>query len=112
VIRGREEKCAFREHSGMEALGGGVSRGDGTTPTGELLNKHTDREACPYQWKGIMEHVETRLSKVTLIRSGDTAITEGIRNAVIKYGQERIDWFRRFLETPDGAEYPPAAPLY
>jgi hypothetical protein len=30
----------LRGHSGMEALGGGVIRGDGTNPSGELLNKH------------------------------------------------------------------------
>jgi hypothetical protein len=71
-----------------------------------------DREACPYQWKGIMEHVETRLSKVTLMRFGDTAITEGIRQAVEKFGEEGVDWYKRFLETPDGAEYPPVAPLH
>jgi hypothetical protein len=41
VIRGREEKCVLRGRSGLEALGGGVFRGGGTTPTGELLNKHT-----------------------------------------------------------------------
>jgi hypothetical protein len=31
----------LRGHSELEALGGGVLRGGGTTPTGELLNKHT-----------------------------------------------------------------------
>jgi ribonuclease HI len=50
--------------------------------------KGLDREACPYQWKGIMEHVETRLSNVTLVRSGDTAIEERIRRAVTLYGHE------------------------
>jgi hypothetical protein len=74
--------------------------------------KGLDREACPYQWKGIMEHVETRLSKVTLMRLGDTPVTEGIRNAVMKFGEEGVDWYKRFLETLDGAEYPPVAPLY
>jgi hypothetical protein len=70
-----------------------------------------DRAACPYQWKGIMEHVETRLSKVTMIRLSDTQVIEGIHKAVWKFGNEGIDWYTRFMETPDGAEYPPVAPL-
>jgi hypothetical protein len=45
-----------------------------------------DRGACPYQWKGIMEHVETRLEKVTMVRSGDSEIAEKIRNAATMYG--------------------------
>jgi hypothetical protein len=62
--------------------------------------KGLDREACPYQWKGIMEHVETRLSKVTLMRIGDTAITEEIRNAVINMEKRELSgtkgsWRRR-----------------
>jgi hypothetical protein len=36
-------ECAFGEHSGLEALGGEVIRGGGTTHTGELLNKHTEK---------------------------------------------------------------------
>jgi hypothetical protein len=46
------------------------------------------------------------------MRSGDTDITEGIRQAVMKFGEEGVDWYKRFLETPDWAEYPPVAPLY
>jgi hypothetical protein len=32
---------------GLEALGGGVLRGGGTTPTGELLTKHTNHRTLP-----------------------------------------------------------------
>jgi hypothetical protein len=31
----------LREHSGVGGAGWGVFRGGGTTPTGELLTKHT-----------------------------------------------------------------------
>jgi hypothetical protein len=71
-----------------------------------------DRDACAYQWKGIMENMETRLANVTLVRSEESGITERIRNAAVKYGLEGVDWYRGFLETPDGAEYPPVAPLF
>jgi hypothetical protein len=70
-----------------------------------------DRKACPYQWREIMEHVETRLSKVTLMSVGEVPVREDLRNAVKKFGEEGTDWFKRFLETPDGAEYPPVAPI-
>jgi hypothetical protein len=59
-----------------------------------------------------MEDVETRLANVTLIRFENSDITERIRNAVAKYGQEGVDWYRGFLETPVGAEYPPTVPFY
>jgi hypothetical protein len=71
-----------------------------------------DRKACPYQWREIMEHVETRLSKVTLISTRDSPVREDLWNAVRKFGEEGIEWYKRFLETPDGAEYPPVAPLF
>jgi hypothetical protein len=35
------EKCAFREAFRVGSTRWGVLRGGGTTPTGELLNKHT-----------------------------------------------------------------------
>jgi hypothetical protein len=70
-----------------------------------------DRDACAYQWKGIMESVETRLANVTLVRSGDADISESIKNAGEKFGHEGVTWYRRLLETPVGAEYPPSAPL-
>jgi hypothetical protein len=50
-----------------------------------------DREACPYQWKGIMEHVETRLSKVTMVKLSDTPVIEGIHSAVWRFGAEGIE---------------------
>jgi hypothetical protein len=71
-----------------------------------------DRKACPYQWREIMEHVETRLSKVTLISTRDSPVREDLWNAVRKFGEEGIEWYKMFLETPDGAEYPPVAPLF
>jgi hypothetical protein len=70
-----------------------------------------DRGACPYQWKGIMEHVEARLEKVTMVRSGDSDIAERIRNAATMYGREGVDWYRDLLATPVGGDYPPTAPL-
>jgi hypothetical protein len=70
-----------------------------------------DRKACPYQWREIMAHVETRLAKVTLIRASEVPVLEGVQKAVLKFGQEGIEWYQRFLETPDGAEYPPVAPI-
>jgi hypothetical protein len=33
--------------------------------------KGLDRGACPFQWKGIMEHVETRVEQVMTVKSGD-----------------------------------------
>jgi hypothetical protein len=70
-----------------------------------------DRKACPYQWREIMEHVETRVSKVTLISTGEMPVREDVRKAVQKFGEEGTDWFKRFMETPDVAEYPPVAPI-
>jgi hypothetical protein len=70
-----------------------------------------DRGACPYHWKGIMEHVETRLENVTLVRSGDSDIAERIRNAAILHGHEEVDWYREILATPVEGDYPSTAPL-
>jgi hypothetical protein len=58
-----------------------------------------------------MEGCEERLANVTLVRSGDTDILDNIKNAGLKYGHEGSGWYRRLLETPVGAEYPPAAPI-
>jgi hypothetical protein len=41
VFSGREEKCVLRGALRDGGARWGVSRGDGTTPTGELLTKHT-----------------------------------------------------------------------
>jgi hypothetical protein len=71
-----------------------------------------DRKACPHQWREIMAHVETRLSKVTLISTRESPVREDLWNAVKKFGEEGIDWLKRFMETPVGAEYPPVAPLF
>jgi hypothetical protein len=43
-------ECVLREHSGLEALTGGVLGGDGTNPFGELLNKHTRLGTTTYGW--------------------------------------------------------------
>jgi hypothetical protein len=56
-----------------------------------------------------MEHVETRLENVTLVRSGDSDIAEKIRNAETMYGQEGVDWYGEYLATPVGGDYPPTA---
>jgi hypothetical protein len=69
-----------------------------------------DRNACPLQWKGIMEQVEQRLCNVTLVRLSEMEIEPKIQQAVSLYGQEGVQWYREFLATPDGAEYPPVAP--
>jgi ribonuclease HI len=50
-----------------------------------------DRKACPHQWREIMEHAETRLSKVTLISAGEAPVREDIRNAVKRFGEEGTD---------------------
>jgi hypothetical protein len=58
-----------------------------------------------------MESAETRLANVMVIRSEESDITERIRNASVKYGLEGVEGYKALLETPDGAEYPPAAPI-
>jgi hypothetical protein len=72
--------------------------------------KGLDQNACPLQWKGIMEHVERRISNVTLVKLDEMDIDPKIRNAVSLYGNEGVQWYREFLATQDGAEYPPVAP--
>jgi hypothetical protein len=71
-----------------------------------------DRKACPHYWEDIMGHAETRLSKVTMYHINDREVWPPFKEAVRKYGMEGIEWYRRFMETPDGGEYPPAAPLF
>jgi hypothetical protein len=46
-----------------------------------------------------------------MISARDSPVREDVRHAVLKYGEEGIDWHKRWLETPDGAEYPPVAPI-
>jgi ribonuclease HI len=71
-----------------------------------------DRKECPHYWEDIMGHAETRLSKVTMIHSNVEAVWPEFKEAVRKYGIEGLEWYRRYMETPDGAEYPPVAPLF
>jgi hypothetical protein len=37
----------------------------------EIGYKGLDRSACPFQWKGIMEHVEKRIGAVTMVTPGE-----------------------------------------
>jgi hypothetical protein len=69
-----------------------------------------DRNACPPQWKGIMGYVETRVYEVRMVKLSESDIEPRIRNAVILFAHEGIQWYREFLETPVGGDYPPAAP--
>jgi hypothetical protein len=69
-----------------------------------------DRNACPRQWKGIMEHVEQRIRGLEMVKLSEMAIDPKIRNAVSLYGNEGVQWYRDFMARPDGAEHPPTAP--
>jgi hypothetical protein len=69
-----------------------------------------DQNACPLQWKGIMEHVEQRISWLTMVKLSEMDIDPKIRNAVSLHGYEGIQWYRDFMATPVGMEYPPAVP--
>jgi hypothetical protein len=71
-----------------------------------------DRKACPHYWQDIMGHAETRLSKVTMMSASEMLVREDLRSAIQKFGMEGIEYYQRWMETPDGAEYPPVAPLY
>jgi hypothetical protein len=73
-------------------------------------SKGLDRDACPFQWKGIMEHVEQRIGVVTMVRISEIEIDQKLHQVVSMYGEEGIHWYHEFLATPVGAEYPPAAP--
>jgi hypothetical protein len=69
-----------------------------------------DRDACPSQWKGIMKHVETRVDQVRMVKLSESDIEPRIRHAVIQFAHEGIQWYKDFLATPVGGDYPPAAP--
>jgi hypothetical protein len=73
-----------------------------------------DRKACPHYWQDIMEHAETRLSKVTMMNASNTQVREDLQSALQKFAMEGIEWHQRYMETPVGlgAEPPPVAPLY
>jgi hypothetical protein len=76
----------------------------------EIGYKGLDRSACPFQWKGIMEHVEQRIGAVTKVKIQEIVIDQKMHRAVSMYGEEGIRWYRGFLATPVGGDYPPAAP--
>jgi hypothetical protein len=59
-----------------------------------------------------MGHVETRVEKVTMVKSGDSDIAARIRNAATMYGREGVEWYREYLATPVGGDYPPTAPFF
>jgi hypothetical protein len=76
----------------------------------EVGYKGLDRNACPFQWKGIMEHVEQRIGVVTMVKIQDIVIDQKMYQAVSMYGEEGIHWFRDWMATPVGGAYPPSAP--
>jgi hypothetical protein len=67
-----------------------------------------DRKACPPQWKGIMNHVETRVDQVRMVKLSESDIEPKIRNAVALFTHEGVNWYREFLATPVGGDYRPA----
>jgi hypothetical protein len=69
-----------------------------------------DRSVCSPQWKGIMKHVETRVDQVRMVKLNESDIEPRIRNAVVLFAHEGIPWYKDFLATPVGGDYPPAAP--
>jgi hypothetical protein len=69
-----------------------------------------DRNACPLQWKGIMEHVEQRMGNVTLVKASEMVVDPKIYQAVSLYGDEGVQWYPDFMATPVGGDYPPVAP--
>jgi hypothetical protein len=76
----------------------------------EIGYKGLDRDACPSQWKRIMEHVEQRIGVVTMVKLSDIIVDQKMHQAVSMYGDEGVHWYREFLATPVGGEFPPAAP--
>jgi hypothetical protein len=76
----------------------------------EIGYKGLDRDACPSQWKRIMEHVEQRIGAVTMVKFRDIVTDPKMHQAVSMYGDEGIQWYREFMATPLGGDFPPAAP--
>jgi hypothetical protein len=66
--------------------------------------------ACPLQWKGIMEHIEWLVRDLVMVKLSDLEIDPMIRDAVILYAHEGIRWYRGLMATPAGGDYPPVAP--
>jgi hypothetical protein len=77
---------------------------------GEIGYKGLDRETCPFQWKRIMEHVEQRICVVTMVKLSDIIVDQKMHQAVSMYGDEGIHWYREFMATPVGGDFPPTAP--
>jgi hypothetical protein len=57
-----------------------------------------------------MKHVETRVDEVRMVKLRESDIEPRIRQAVILFAHEEIQWYKDFLATPVGGDYPPAAP--
>jgi hypothetical protein len=57
-----------------------------------------DRGACPPQWKGIMRHVETRVDQVRMVKLSESDIEQRIRNAVILFAHEGVQWYKDFSQ--------------
>jgi hypothetical protein len=53
----------------------------------EVGYKGLDRDACMFQWKGIMEHVERRIGIVTLVKISDMVIDPKMYQAVSMYAE-------------------------
>jgi hypothetical protein len=63
-----------------------------------------------YWLSRIMEHVETRVDEVRMVKLSESDIEPRIKNAVILFAHEGVNWYHEFLATPVGGDYPPAAP--
>jgi hypothetical protein len=57
-----------------------------------------------------MKDVETRVDQVRMVKLSESDIEPRIRNAVVLFAYEGIQWYREFLATPVGGDYPPALP--
>jgi hypothetical protein len=57
-----------------------------------------------------MEHVETRVDEVRIVKLSESDIEPRIRRAAALFATEGISWYRGFLATPVGGDYPPGAP--
>jgi hypothetical protein len=59
-----------------------------------------------------MEHVETRVDQVRMVKLSESAIEPRIKNAVVLFAREGVNCYRELLATPVGVDYPPAAPWF
>jgi hypothetical protein len=69
----------------------------------EIGYKGLDRDACPFQWKGIMKHVEQRIGVVTMVKFSDIMVDQKMHQAVSMYGDEGVPCYREVLATRWGA---------